>query len=116
MKKYYNLYSNSVADKMLNLCIKQYFNNQYFYITSGVYRIGAEGNLVFGQRYLSYEKDDLDVRINNINELNQKNPNLKFYLYYFSVKFVCTYFNYYYIILLKVLKTVVLAERNDFNL
>ena len=23
MKKYYNLYSNSVADKMLNLCIKQ---------------------------------------------------------------------------------------------
>ena len=82
MKKYYNLYSNSVADKMLNLCIKQYFNNQYFYITSGVYRIGAEGNLVFGQRYLSYEKDDLDVRINNINELNQKNPNLKFYLYY----------------------------------
>lgn len=82
MKKFYNICSNEIADKMLNLCIKEYFNNQYFYIAGGINRIGTDGNLVFGQRYLAYEKDNLDIRINNINEINQKNPKLKFYMYY----------------------------------
>lgn len=82
MKKYYNIFSNTIADEILNLCIKEYFNDQYFYITRGIYRIGTDGNLIFGTRYLSNEKNYLDLRINNINEISKENPHLKFYIYY----------------------------------
>lgn len=82
MKKYYNFYSNTVADKMLNVCIKEFYDNQYFYISGGINKIGTEGNLVFGPRYLVYEKNNLDSRINNINEIIKHNSNLDIYIYY----------------------------------
>lgn len=81
MKKFYNFYSNKIANKMFNLCIKEYFNNQYFDV-GGILRFGAEGNLVFYQRNLVDEKDNLDVKINNINQISQKYSNLELYIYY----------------------------------
>lgn len=81
MKKYYNFCSNKIADKMFNLCIKEYFNNQYFNV-GGILRFGTEGNLVFYQRNLVDEKDNLDIKINNINQISQKYSNLELYIYY----------------------------------
>lgn len=81
MKKCYNLYSNKIANRMFNLCIKGYFNNQYFDV-GGILRFGAEGNLVFYQRNLVNEKDNLDIKINNINQISQKYSNLELYIYY----------------------------------
>lgn len=82
MKEAYNVRNNFVIKTVLETCFKNIYSNRYFNIGSYINLFGNDNNLVYGPRYLVYEKDSLDSRIENINKVINTHPNIDFYIYY----------------------------------
>lgn len=82
MKKVYNMSNNLMINTIIENFFKKIYSNRYFYIGNYIYLFGSEGNLVYEPRYLSYGKEIIDSRIENMNKIVSLHPNIDFYIYY----------------------------------
>ncbi|MGN1310120.1 MAG: WecB/TagA/CpsF family glycosyltransferase [Clostridia bacterium] len=82
MKKIYNMSNNLMIKTIVGTFFKDIYSNRYFYMGNYINIFGNEGNLVYGPRYLSYDKESIDLRIENINKIINNHPNIGFYVYY----------------------------------
>lgn len=82
MKKVYNLSNNYINKNIINTFFKEMYHNKYFNLGNDIYIFGDDENLVYGTRYLIFEKDAIDLRIKSINKTINKYPNIDFYTYY----------------------------------
>lgn len=82
IKKIYNLSTNCLNKTIINTFFKNIYKDKYFCLGKYI-NIFEDGKyLIYGPRYLVYEKEGMDLRIENINTLIEKYPNLSFSIYY----------------------------------
>lgn len=82
MKKSYNLVKNNIVERFYSFSEKNMLKENYIAISDTLYRIGGADNLV----YKIYNKDaimeNIENKINNINNAIDRHPELKFLIFY----------------------------------
>lgn len=81
IKKGYNFVSNSITSELSNFIFKNNCDNKYINLGNSMVTFGCDNNLVYYPSYISYNPEEYEKRIENINHIIG-NTDIPLYIYY----------------------------------